>query len=175
MCLNKLFFKPSLPHPEEKPDPNATIENTDIEQVIDQWLVNWQVPAEYWDFWENKIVVHLYNEWSSETLSKYYGLTKDTPAFTIEENGVRHLYSLASWFNKGVVAHEQAHNSYALLNGERKLEFEEVFDTELETNKLLRYVWEHKPCMRKDVVEGHADYYRYCNAKNLEQFYIKLF
>ena len=42
----------TLPHPEEPMNPSATLANTNIAAVIDQWFAQWAVPAQYQDLME---------------------------------------------------------------------------------------------------------------------------
>jgi len=166
----------TLPHPEEAKDATATVENTDIYEVMTEWLRDWAVPEEYWEYWRTAIVIELYDTWPVDMLN--LGLMADTPAATWDQNGVRHLASLAKWFNPGVIAHEQAHNAYALLPEAQKAEFEALYTPLKDTDELIKYLYSINTYGLTSVIEGHAEVYRYLGGQmpeNLKQFYPKLF
>ena len=103
-------------------------------------------------------------------------------AGTWKAAGIRHLQVRPEWCNAGVLAHEQAHCSYALLTEDEKLLFETAYNNAQphpfivllhrvntymnQTDKLGRHV------------EGHAELYRYIGLEKLpvtlKRFYPKL-
>ena len=161
MCI----FKPKIPHPEEPFDPNATIENTPIDGVMGRWFLVYNVPREYWDYWEEQIVIEVDPDFPY-------------PAGVWGENGIRHMTVQPGYFNEGVVAHEQAHNSYNLLTEGQKVAFANKHDELKRTNKLIKRLYEINTYGLTSDVEGHAEIYRYLHPKlpqGLESFYPKLF
>ncbi len=175
MCwLSRLFKKsPSieakpivltLPHPEELPNFTQTIENVSIDKVLTKWLTDWEVPEEHWQYWKSAITITV------RTDIQYAAQTWG--------NGVRHLDVKPAWINSGVIAHEQAHNSYALLTEAQKIEFHDVCTSLKTTNPLIKHLYSINAYGLKNDVEGHAEVYRYIGQKmsvELKQFYPKLF
>ncbi len=167
MCLDKIlvFFKPKpapldLPHPEEPQDLNATLENTDIKQVVAKWLTDWEVPENYWSFWLG-IDIKL-----DPTLSN--------PAATFAET--KQTYVNPMWANSGIIAHEMAHISYSLLSEEQKTEFSTIYISLKTTD--LSFLYSQKPYGLINDVEGHADCYRYLGSQLpdvLKKCYPRLF
>jgi len=152
----------SIPHPEEEIIPLATIEATDINQVFNDWLEDWQVNPMAFPFW---LTVNI------EVSNKYL-----FPAGTMAET--KQMWIRPEWANPGVIAHEMAHISYSLLSQEDKSKFPVAFLEALETDDLLQLVYSTKPYMRFDDIETHADCYRYLGQqmpKSLKRFYPYLF
>jgi hypothetical protein len=170
-----LFKRPTLTHPEEPQDKTRTVNNTDVNAILEKWLKGWSVPVEYWDYWKTKIKINLYDSWALECLA--LGIKIDTPAYAVEINGGRQLNSLATWFNPGVIAHEQAHNSYALLTDDQKGLFWETYQG-LSGNPLIKLLNQEQLVTWGDiVVETHAEIYRYLGQgmpEQLKHFYPKL-
>ena len=104
----------TLPHPEEAPDYSKTFENTDLNSALDEWETNYDVPDVYRNYWKTKIVIKL-------------DADLPYPAAAYELDGARHLKIRPEWVNSGVIAHEQAHNSYALLSDDEKAEFSTTY------------------------------------------------
>ncbi len=154
----------TLPHPEELPDYRQTLENVSIAETVAKWFKNWAVPQAYWDFWQNKIAIEV-----TESIM--------TPAQTWEKDGIRHLDVRPEWLNPGVIAHEQAHNSYALLTDEQRVQFSEVYTPLKTADKLIKLLYSINPYGLTNDVEGHAEVYRYLAEKMpevLKQFYRRL-
>lgn len=180
MCLKKLaaFFKSYwgvvkpipepvlvLPYPEEKPDYSQTLENTRAEITISLWLVKYNVPFEHWDYWKTKIVITVTNKISY-------------PAQTWEQDNIRHLAVKPEWLNPGILAHEQAHNSYALLDDEWKRGFNAVYASVKTTDPLIKLLYSINTYGLTSDIEGHAEVYRYLGNKMpevLKEYYPKLF
>ena len=97
----------TIPHPEETPDSSRTVHNVDLDAALDKWENDYNVPEAFKEYWKTKIVISL-----DENLPY--------PAASYELSGVRHLTIRPEWVNSGVIAHEQAHNSYALLTEAEK-------------------------------------------------------
>ena len=86
--------------------------------MMTKWLRDWDVPPQNWDYWRTAIDMQVY-----EVYPASLGMRQDTPAGTWEAGGKRHLAIKPQRLNPGVIAHEQAHNSYALLNDSQKAAF----------------------------------------------------
>lgn len=162
MCF-KLFKKKSLPYPEEKPDFSQTIETVNIAETIVAWLTNYRVPAEYRDFWRTKISV-----------------TVDATvpcACAWGENGTRHIKVHPAWLNTGVIAHEQAHNSYALMSEAEKQEFSNVYTLLKVSDPKIRLLYSINSYGLTNDIEAHAEIYRFWGdtmPEALKPFYPKL-
>jgi hypothetical protein len=155
----------TIPHPEEPVDPSRTIDNTDLSAAIEQWMIDYNVPEIHRDHWRNNIVYSL-----DENLPG--------PAATHEEDGVRHLAIQPQWVNSGVIAHEQAHNSYALLTEEGKIAFSEDFNRLKTEDRLIKHLFSVNTYGLTNDIEGHAEVYRYIGDKmpeELKKYYPKLF
>ena len=166
----------SLPHPEEPKDYTKTVANTDIPAVVAQWFAEWEVPVDKQSIWANTVQIDLYDAWPQEILS--WGLQQDTPACAYTKNGVKHLAALAPWFNKGVVAHEQAHAAYANLTSTEKAEFDVAFRLSLVGDDLMIFLDKQNGYMNTSNIEGHAEVYRYLGQympEQLKKFYPNLF
>jgi hypothetical protein len=165
-----------VPHPEEAPDPNQTTANTDPGQVILRWLEERKVPRDNWDYFLNAIALEVYDVWPAEKVAA--GLNPQTPAMTWQEGNKRHLACLAKWLNPGVIAHEEAHNSYALLSDQQMNDFGAVYTPMIKTDPLIKLLYSKNTYGLTSVVEGHAEVYRYIGEKmpeSLKQYYPKLF
>ena len=180
MCLKKILslFKKaniptpssgseplSIPHPEESPDYSKTVDNTDLDSAMDQWEIDYNLPESYREFWRTKIVITLDADFPY-------------PAATYEQGGVRHLTIRPEWVNSGVIAHEQAHNSYALLTETEKAEFSTNYTPIKTTDPLIVYLYSINSYGLTNDIEGHAEVYRYLGDKMpevLKQYYRNLF
>ena len=179
MCLDKILamlkpkppvilpepFRPEIPYPEETPDYTRTLDNTRIDEVLNEWLLNYKVPCEYWSFWKTKIVI---------------GVTEAIPypAQQWEQDGVRHLQVRPEWVNPGVIAHEQAHNSFALLSGVDKQFFSIAYNPLKDTDPLIKLLYSINSYGLTSEIEGHAEIYRYLGGQMpdiLKQYYPRLF
>ncbi|MFA6307094.1 MAG: hypothetical protein WC639_04795 [Patescibacteria group bacterium] len=156
----------TLPYPEEPPDYSKNINNVDINKALENWLSSYKVPVPFWGFWTEKIDIKV-----DDTISY--------PAGTWEQDGIRHLACRPEWLNSGVIAHEQAHNSYALLTDEERIMFESTFNALRNNNDpLITLLLQQHPYGTTTPVEGHAECYRYLADKmpeSLKQYYPKLF
>lgn len=165
-----------LPHPEEPMDPRKTVANTNPAVELQNWLNGWNVPEVYWEFWKTRIKLTIYDAWPPQCLS--LGIKPDTPAYAVEIAGVRQLNALARWTNPGVIAHEQAHNSYAFLTAEDIRNFEAMYDAFRTRDPYIILLYSRNQYGLSSYVEGHAEVYRYIGENMpppMKRFYPKLF
>ena len=160
MCFNLFKKKPitgtitpdtkplTIPHPEEPPNYDQTVNNVSFDSFLLKWFETYNVPTEYRPFWMDKIVVELTDE-------------IPYPAGTWEQDGVRHLAIRPEYLNPGVIAHEQAHNSYSLLTDTQKQEFSLKWNIFKDTDPLLRLIYSTNGYGLTNPTEGHAEAYRY--------------
>jgi hypothetical protein len=166
----------TIPHPEELRNSAATLTNTDVSKVITKWLSDWGVPEPYWDYWKTAIDIQVYERYPQSLISM--GINPDTPAATWEAGGKRHLTIKPQWLNPGVIAHEQAHNSYSLLTPSQKANFPGVYTPLKETDYLIKLLYSKNSYGLSNDIEGHAEVYRYIGQRmpgELKLFYPKLF
>jgi len=157
----------NIPHPEELPDYSITIDNCDLDSIFNKWMLEYNVPEQYRDFWRNAIEIEVNN-----TLP-YPAGTWDNP-----ETGKRHLSIKPEYLNPGVLAHEQAHNSYALLTEEQKKEFSTTYTPLKTTDPLIVYLYSKNSYGLTNDIEGHAEIFRYLCEKMpvlLKNYYPKFF
>jgi hypothetical protein len=165
-----------LPHPEEPLNPLATSANIDINSVILKWLIDWDVPQDWWSHWKKSVDVQVYDVYPPFILAM--GIKSDTPAVTWSADGKRHLAIKPSWLNPGIIAHEQAHSSYVLLNSDQKSAFSDHFASLKNTDPLMRHLFSFHTSGLEVDVEGHAEVYRYIGQQmpeQLKQYYPTLF
>ena len=159
----------TLPHPEQQKNLSQTMANVNIDEVFQAWYDSYNVPVESRKYFRNTIFVELNDKIPYS-------------AGTWKAAGIRHLQVRPEWCNAGVLAHEQAHCSYALLTEDEKLLFETAYNNAQphpfivllhrvntymnQTDKLDRHV------------EEHAELYRYIGLEKLpvtlKRFYPKL-
>jgi DNA-directed RNA polymerase subunit RPC12/RpoP len=166
----------TLPHPEEPMNPSATLANTSVDAVMTRWLQDWAVPAPHWDYWKKAIDLKVYDVYPPDLIAK--GLRQDTPAGTWEAGGKRYLAIKPQWLNPGVIAHEQAHNSYALLDSNRKTAFSTLYNSLKNSDSLIVHLFSINKYGLTSDIEGHAEVYRYIGQRMPEQlkpFYPMLF
>jgi len=173
MCLMTFInaLKPSpkisLLHPEEMPDYSQTCDGIYISKAIDGWLTKWDVPAEYHDYWRASIVINVSND-------------MDNPAQSWGYPGslVRYIDIKPAYLNAGVIAHEQAHNSYALLTDEQKELFAAEYLPLIKSDPYIKLLYSVNNYGLTSIIEGHAEVYRYIGAnmpETLKSYYPKLF
>jgi hypothetical protein len=165
----------SLPHPEEPMNPSATMANTDSITILTKWLSDWEVPAQNWDYWKTVIDIQVYDIYPASVIAM--GISQDIPAATWFADGKRHLAIKTQWLNPGVIAHEQAHNSYWLLKEEQKKQFAAAYKTLKENDTIMKFLFSKQVTTRDDV-EAHAEIYRYLGqnmAAQLKTYYPLLF
>jgi len=164
-----------LLHPEEPRNSAATLDSTSISDVLCQWFTLWNVPAENQEYFRTAIVITLVNPLM---VPDGPGAVKEVPADSYAVGNVRHLDVEPAWLNPGVIAHEQAHNSYALLTNDQKAAFTAAFDSLKNTDPKLVYLWSVNNYGLSSDVEGHAETYRYWGSEmppELISYYPKLF
>ena len=157
----------TLPHPEEPMNPSATLANTNVAAIIEQWFVHWAVPQQYQDRWKNVIEIQVYDIYPASIIAM--GLNQDTPAATWEADGKRHMVVKPGWLNPGVIAHEQAHNSYAFLTPAQKSEFASLYRSLKNSDPLIKLLYTINTYGLTNDVEGHAEVYRYIGQQMPEQ------
>lgn len=166
----------ALPHPEEAMNPSATVANTSVDAVMTKWLRDWAVPAQHWDYWKKAIDLKVYDVYPPSLTAM--GIKQETPAGTWEAGGKRYLAIKPSWLNPGVIAHEQAHNSYALLTVPQKAAFAALYNSLKNTDPLIKLLYSKNTYGLTTDIEGHAEVYRYIGQRmpeQLKQYYPKLF
>ncbi|XUX00683.1 MAG: hypothetical protein TUN42_01505 [Dehalogenimonas sp.] len=157
-------------------NPSATLASTDLVATLNKWLMDWEVPVQYWDYWKKAIDVQVYESYPAFLTAS--GMSQNTPAGAWDADGKRHLAVKPQWLNPGVIAHEQAHNSYALLTPEQKVAFTNVYSPLKHTDPLVRLLYTKNQYGLTNDVEGHADVYRYLGSQmpsELKTYYPRLF
>jgi hypothetical protein len=166
----------TLPHPEEPMNPVATLANTNAAAIITKWLTDWEVPAQHWDYWKTAIDMQIHDIYPDSLIRM--GINQDTPSATWEAGGKRHLAIKPKWLNPGVIAHEQAHNSYALLTPSQKAEFSAVYTPLKNSDSLIKLLYSINRYGLTNDIEGHAEVYRYIGQQMpalLKFYYPRLF
>ena len=159
-------FKPlSLPFPEEKPDYSQTVENVSITDSINKWLTKYSVPVEFHNFWRTKIKIYLDPDYQY-------------PSGVWEEGGVRNMRIRPEFVNPGLIAHEQAHNSYSLLTDSERQLFSIAYAPLKKTDAYIKLLYRTNTYGLTNDVEAHAEIYRYIGPEKmpavLRQYYPKL-
>ena len=165
-----------IPHPEEPMNPSANLANMNAIVIMTKWLQDWSVPGQYWNYWRTAIDLQVYDNYPASLLAM--GLTQETPAAAWETDGKRHLAIKPKWLNPGVIAHEQAHNSYALLTPSQKAEFSIVYSPLKNTDHLIKLLYSKNQYGLTNDIEGHAEVYRYIGQympEQLKMYYPQLF
>ena len=106
-----------------------------------------------------------------------YGQPKEVPAACYAVGVFRYLDVEPQWLNPGVIAHEQAHNAYALLTDQQKEDFAALYTPFITTDPLIKYLYSRNSYGLTSVIEGHAEIYRYLwdqIPEELKQFYPRL-
>lgn len=166
----------TIPHPEEPVNPSATLANTDVNAIITKWLIDWGVPAQHRDYWKTAIDLQVHDIYPDSLIAM--GITQDTPAVTWEAGGKRHLAIKPKWLNPGVIAHEQAHNSYALLTSSQKSVFSSAYTSLKDNDPLIKLLYSKNTYGLTNDIEGHAEVYRYIGIHmppQLITYYPRLF
>ena len=156
----------SLPHPEEKPDSSQTMTTPGlVDAMFQKWYDSYNVPIASRDYFRNKVIVQL-----DDTLTFPAGTWTDA-------DGIRHLKIKPEWCNAGVLAHEQAHNSYALLTDEQKAEFSVAYNAVKGTDPYIKLLYSINTYGLSSDVEAHAELGRYLWGKlpeSLLKYYPRL-
>ena len=154
-----------LTHPEESPDYTRNLQNVDLAAALDAWCQAYDVPPEHREFWKTGVRTTL-----DETLTD--------PAVSDWDDGIRYIKIKPAWANPGVIAHEQAHNSYAYLTDAEKAAFPAEDHPYRDGDPLVTYLWSVNGYGLVNDVEGHAEMYRYLGDRlpeALKKYYPKLF
>lgn len=162
LTRRRIVSVPALPHPEEKPDYNQTINNIKIDGVFAVWYESYAVPAEHRDYWRHQIVITI-----DDTLNY--------PACAWGIRNKRYLSVRPEWCNAGVIAHEQAHNSYDLLSFDQIINFKNDYTPLIKSD--LKLLFSKHPYGLTSYVEAHAEIYRYLGQampESLKKYYPKL-
>lgn len=150
----------TLPYPEQEPDYKRTINNTFALDVIVAWFKDYDVPIISQRYWIEDVDIEI-------------SLRYSYPAAT----GGGHIWLRPEWANSGVLAHEVCHIVWSDLTLEDRETYEALFNLARTTDELLKLAWDIKPYMRTNIVEAHADCYRYLGKhmpEVLKRFYPKL-
>jgi hypothetical protein len=140
------------------------MDNHNLDTVFNKWMRDYNVPEQYRDFWRNSIVIEVTD--SVDVASSW------------DDNGIRHLAVNPKFLNPGVIAHEQAHNSYALLTDEQKEEFSVTYTPLKTTDPLIVYLYSINNYGLQNNVEGHAEVFRFIDEmmpEELKKYYPRLF
>jgi hypothetical protein len=153
----------SLPHEPESRDDSRTFANVNIDDVREKWLNDWQVPEEHRPYWRQFKIV----------LSHKYG--PGIPAATSAQ--VNTMWIRPEWANPGVIAHELAHESYSLLTERMKAAFKSDLESLKNKDGLLRLLFTRISYANNNIVETHAEVYRYLGERmpeTLKKYYPKM-
>jgi hypothetical protein len=157
-------------------NPYATAATLDLNSVIAKWLIQWNVPEKWWFRWKHDIDVQVYDLYPPYILNM--GVNPDTPAVSWFADGKRHMAVKSTWLNPGVIAHEQAHNSFNLLHPDQKMAFASLHSSLKKRDSPIQQLYSVHPFGLVSNVEGHAEIYRYLGQympDQLKQFYPTLF
>ncbi len=160
-----------IPHPEEAMNPSATLENTAMNQVINKWFTDWEVPDTQHAFWLGVNIALVEN-----LTVLVSGQSIKVPAATYAE--IPRMHIDPKWANPGVLAHELAHIGHYLLSTEEQAAFLTAYNEALGTNALLRLLHSQNAYMKTNSVEAHAEIYRYLGEKtpeSLKPYYPHMF
>ena len=164
--LRRLFVKPepepvvTLPYPEAPVDYSRTIMNTFAGDLLAEWAEAYDVAD--MDFWRRDCDIQV-------------SLRFSHAACCIGQT--RQIWVRPEYANPGVLAHEACHIAWQLLTVEERGYFHATFNLARQTDEMLKLAWETKPYMRSNVVESHADCYRYLGRRMPEvlwKYYPKL-
>ena len=179
-AFNKVLNAPDqitiLPHPEEPMNSLATLANTNVMATIIKWLSDWEVPTLFFFKQKTAYDMQVFDIYPASIIGM--GLNQDTPSATWEASGKRHLVIKPKWLNSGVIAHEQAHNSYALLTPAQKTAFSAVYIPLKNTDPLIKLLYSKNAYGLTSDIEGHAEVYRYIGKlmpAQLTMYYPRLF
>jgi hypothetical protein len=148
-----------LPYPEEEPDYTHTITG---EELLQGFFNRYFIPQVYWNFWRRVTIV------VDKTLPYPAGMVSQTKTLLLKPE----------YTNPGILAHEFSHLSYYELNPNKKASFTTEYNSALQTDGLLKLLYSKKPYMQTNIIEAHAEIFRYLGNKmpeQLKKYYPKLF
>lgn len=150
----------TLPHLEELPDLTATVDNTSARGLLALWVLRYQ-PSDpiFWQTIDLQVTGTIKLDNAAETISEW------------KQVKIRPEYS-----NEGALAHELSHISYSLLTDQQKADFAKDFEA-VKTDPLVALMLKEKPNAKKDIIEAHADLYRYLAhqmPESLKSYYPRL-
>ena len=151
----------TLPHLPEPPDYSRTIGGVDVAALRASWFSQWGVPESSRSFWNDEVKL-------------YISLQYPYAAATFSET--REIWLRPEWADPGVLAHEAAHISYALLTGDEKEDFKASLKASME-HSLVKLLARQIPYFHANAVEAHAEIYRYLGEQMpwfLRKYYPKL-
>jgi hypothetical protein len=140
----------TLPYPEEAPDYTQTITG---EKLLQIFYAKYFIPEVYWNFWRSVTIV------VDKTLPYPAGMVSQT----------RKLLLKPEYANPGILAHEFSHLSYYELNPNEKASFATEYNNALQIDELLKILHSQKPYMRTNLIEAHAEIFRYLGNRMPEQ------
>lgn len=149
----------ALPYPEESPDYNLNITG---EALLQQFFIKYHIPEVYRNFWRSVIIKF------DKTLPYPAGMISQTKTLLLKPE----------YANPGIVAHEFSHLSYAELSQDKRGSFATQYNSLLQTDGLMKLLYSQKPYMKTNIVEAHAEVFRYLGDKmpsQLNKYYPKLF
>jgi len=153
----------TLPHPEEKSDYTLTVDSINVENLMNEWLATYDVPAEYHSYWKEHCHI---------IVSKQYPFPAATSAQT------QTIYIRPEWANPGVIAHEICHIIWDELPETAKNTFEDDLYNARKSDPLITLAWDTIPYMKTNDIEAHAECYRYVGQAipdSMKTYYPKLF
>ena len=163
-----MCFKWKPPYPEEKFNKDIPVD-VDTAFAMTCWMLKYGVPPNYQNFWHDHLIIHVDPDY-------------EYPAGVWTENGIRHMRIQPGYLNPGVIAHEQAHNSYDLMSDAKKVGFKVTLLRLYETRKVLKKLFKYNTYGLNydgslNFVEAHAEIYRYLYEQmpvELKGFYPRL-
>ena len=151
----------TLPHPYEEPDFTRDMGNTSIADVMEKWMVEWEVSDP--EFWVIEADIRLSLEYT-------------VPGVTFSSD--RKILLRPEWANAGTLAHEACHISYALLTDAQKSKFSAIYTPLKYTDPLIKLLYSQNQYGLTNDIEAHAEIGRYLGRampSELHCFYPKLF
>ena len=149
----------AIPYPEEAPDYNLNITG---EVLLQKFFAKYDIPEVYWNFWR-RVTIKI-----DRTLQYPAGMISQTKTLLLKPE----------YANAGIIAHEFSHLSYSELSQQKRESFAVEYNSALQTDSLLKFLYSQKPYMKTNDIEAHAEIFRYLGNKmplQLNKYYPKLF
>jgi hypothetical protein len=158
--INKMFnAQPmELPYPEEPPDYTRTVTGFDL---LHSFFDHYFVPEIYWNYWRQVTII------VDRKLPYPAGMVSETKTLLVKPE----------YTNPGILAHEFSHLSYSELKPEEKASYTTEYTNALKTDALLKYLYSQKQYMSTNIIEAHAEVFRYLGNKmpaQLKNYYPEL-